>query len=94
VAARRFLRVDEIAVDDHLEHASARRNQLDVGAEFFSQLGRQTGGTIFVTSDRAVLDRHFHDLDPIRGEAWGTLVKLVTVGEARDRPFSFRLEGT
>jgi len=64
VAARRFLRVDEIAVHDHLEHASARRNQLDIGAELFSQLVRQTGGAIFVSSDRAVLDCHLHDFDP------------------------------
>lgn len=55
------LGVNEGAVEDHLEDASARANQLDLGFRVvLPHAGRQTGGSRFVVSDPAVLDAEMH----------------------------------
>jgi len=54
---------DEIAVDDHLEDASARGPDRELGRrllEFLEQPGRQTDGSRTVASAAAVLDRYLH----------------------------------
>jgi hypothetical protein len=63
VTPERLLREDEVAVDRHLEDAAARLDELDVTVietQLRSQLGRQTGGPLFVSSDDAVFDRNLH----------------------------------
>jgi hypothetical protein len=63
VPAGGLLGVDQVAVDDDLENAAARRDQGQIGygvLELFQDLGRQTDGSVEVASDRAVLDRDLH----------------------------------
>lgn len=55
------LREHEIAVDDDLVDPARGFDQLNVGvAVRFLDLGRQTGGPRFVTSDAAVFDGDLH----------------------------------
>jgi hypothetical protein len=59
VAARRFLRVDEVAVEYDLEDPSARGNDCDVRdrvLKLFQQAFRQTDGSRCVSSLSAVFD--------------------------------------
>jgi len=50
-------------VAHHFESAAARRDQLDGRlGEVLLDLGRQTGGSWLVVSDRAVFDRDAHSL--------------------------------
>jgi len=63
VFAGGLLRIDEISVHDDLENTPARRDQGELGRgvfELFEDLRRQTGGSVEVTSDRAVFDRDLH----------------------------------
>jgi hypothetical protein len=79
VLARRLLRIDEVAVDDNLENAPARRDQGEFGRrvlELFEDLRRQTGGPVEVTSDRAILDRDLHASPPRLGPAWRAATRL------------------
>lgn len=61
------LAVDDVGVDADLEHTAAggHQGQLgDVVAVLGEKLGRQTGGTLGVASDVAVLDRDAHAWPP------------------------------
>jgi hypothetical protein len=57
-----FFRIDQCAVDIHLEAPAVRRNQGDrfsFGFKMLQQFGRQTGSLVSIVSDRAILDRDF-----------------------------------
>jgi hypothetical protein len=61
--SRLLLRVNEVAVDRHFEHAASGGddlNGLDILLEFAQQIGRQTDGLVRVASNRAVLDTDLH----------------------------------
>jgi hypothetical protein len=50
-----------LSIHSHLEHATGRLDQLDVGLRVcLLQLSRQTGSSRMVVSDYAVLDRYTH----------------------------------
>ena len=61
VPSERDLAEDGPAVDDDLEPAARRLEQLDGGVRILGpELGRQTGGPRIVASDDAVFDRDVH----------------------------------
>lgn len=67
VASGHPLAVDGLAIDVNLEDAAAGRNDrelADVVAVGLKQLGRQTGGSRCVASNRAVLDSDVHGFCP------------------------------
>ena len=62
VAPQFLLGEDDFTVHRHLEHASRRLDERDLGVRVgLTDLGRQTGGQWLVVSDDAVFDRDPHE---------------------------------
>jgi hypothetical protein len=57
---RRFFRMDQPAVDHHLENPAPGGEQFDFSGKALLQFGRQTGGAWLIVSLGAVFDGDFH----------------------------------
>jgi len=63
-SARFELGVNHIAVGDHIEYAAATGDQLCIDPENTLNFIRQTGGSRFVVSVRAVMNVYLHGRSP------------------------------
>jgi hypothetical protein len=73
-----MLRIDQLAVDPHVEHAAAALLEDGLTACLLLDVRRQTGGAWEVVSDDAVFDLDLHALLDAKGGPVVTLARRAT----------------